>query len=329
MHQTTDFRRKAIRAAVKLREHLVGPARQASLDCLQIARWTEVRKIVTRLRHVQRCGWTAAGEVLQYDLERTLRYLTSDLDAFRSQLPPRQQDTYVATAGEIVADLLALGQEFEEVSIDLREHTIGARTGSIVLEGLDLGPFTIQLDWSLIGHSRPYEVVAEEPCSPEGQSEVTHPHVRDQILCEGEGSAAIKSALRSGLLDFFVLVRQTLETYNPGSAYVAIDRWNGASCRDCGYGMSSDEFSSCDRCERPVCSECNVSCSSCDRYVCSDCSGRCAACGEAFCTACLVEISRRTICEPCHKKDPSDDEFDREADAAADAVCLGQAAAAA
>jgi hypothetical protein len=77
----------------------------------------------------------------------------------------------------------------------------------------------------------------------------THPHVREKLLCEGDGAASIRRALAEGrLLDFFTLVRQVLETYNPGSAYVELSRWNGVTCKDCGYIMPGDGYGTCDLC---------------------------------------------------------------------------------
>jgi hypothetical protein len=67
---------------------------------------------------------------------------------------------------------------------------------------------------------------------------VTHPHVCNGQLCEGDGAAPIKAALGSGrLLDFFVLVGQILETYNDASAHVTLDNWEGRSCNDCGTNV--------------------------------------------------------------------------------------------
>ena len=55
--------------------------------------------------------------------------------------------------------------------------------------------------------------------------------------------------LASGrLLDFFVLVRQILQTYNDGSAHVPLDDWEARSARIVTRG-SRDEGSSCERCD--------------------------------------------------------------------------------
>jgi hypothetical protein len=65
------------------------------------------------------------------------------------------------------------------------------------------------------------------PCRPSScRAEVTHPHVLDDHLCEGEGRQAIHAALTAGrLVDFFHLVKGILETYNEDSPYEALSDW--------------------------------------------------------------------------------------------------------
>ena len=57
-------------------------------------------------------------------------------------------------------------------------------------------------------------MIALDPSPAASNSETTHPHVQTNQLCEGDGRSAIRHAMREGrLLDFFVLVRQILQTY--------------------------------------------------------------------------------------------------------------------
>ncbi len=66
-------------------------------------------------------------------------------------------------------------------------------TEAIVLENIELGTFEVRLHWKRIGERRCYEVVAREP-NPAGESsETTHPHVRGEQLCEGDGRASDRS----------------------------------------------------------------------------------------------------------------------------------------
>jgi hypothetical protein len=146
-----------------------------------------------------------------------------------------------------------------------------------------------------VGQSRAYRVIAVRPCPAAGNDEVTHPHVRDETLCEGDGSVPIRAALSQGrLLDFFILVNQILQTYNPDSAHVLLDRWDGISCRDCGWRMPRDEHGLCDRCEEPLCSDCSTHCQGCDRFICSGCVSECSDCGEHLCAQCLVTPANLT-----------------------------------
>lgn len=346
MSTKTKHRRQTPRAAVWIHEHLLGPARRPPIVDVPQAAWDELRRTVERLRYAQRRGWHVAAGSLCDELDYTCGCLQRHLEAFRQQLPSKSAAQQVASPSEIAADLYALEQEFEDVVLMLKEHTISVLTAPIVLEDVELGPFRIVLHWERIGQTLAYEVIAEEDHAADGNSDVTHPHVRDQTLCEGEGTAAIKAALSAGrLMDFFVLVRQVLETYNSGSAHVLLSNWNGGtSCQSCGTWLSDDDYSSCERCSDVVCSECSNGCGSCSRYVCSGCSADCAECENQFCLACLTEAesSGRQLCGSCleaqMKKDQSDDTKD-EAPAAepasppqppptppANPVCVGQTA---
>ena len=344
MTTKTKQRRWALRAAVKIHEHLVGPARQPTLNDLPQSSWDQLCRTVERLRYVQRRGWQVAAGSLCDDLHYTCGCVQRQLESFREQIPSKSAPQQVAAPSEIAADLQALEQEFEDVELLLKVHSVSVLTAPIVLEDVELGPFRIVLHWERIGQTRAYEVIAEEEHAAEGNSDVPHPHVRDQILCEGEGTAAIKVALSEGrVLDFFVLVRQILETYNSGSAHVSLSNWSGGtSCQSCGTSLSDDDYSTCDRCSDVVCSDCSNGCGSCSRYVCSGCSADCAECENQFCLACLTEAegTGRQLCERCledQQKEQSDEAINETAAAepadppqppptpAADAICVGQA----
>jgi hypothetical protein len=336
-------KRQAIRAALRIHDHLAGTSRLKGAVQLPTHEWEEVGGLAERLEFVLRRGWKAASDSLLIDLEHSLRRLRNQCDACQTNLPRSLVSARLAPPGEIVADILALDAEFDGLAINLEENLLHIETDPIVLEDTALGSFRIELRWALIGKERAYEVIAESPNTPENDEEVTHPHVRDRLLCEGEGAAPIRRALAEGrLLDFFTLVRQVLETYNPGSAYVELSRWNGVTCKDCGYIMPGDGYGTCDRCEDPVCSECSVGCSRCDRYVCSSCSTSCEACDRLLCESCLQAEDRsgQLLCPTCLEEiqEESDDDERTQEDAApdaavcpasaapaADALCLGQA----
>ena len=157
---------------------------------------------------------------------------------------------------------------------------LSVTTDRIVLEDIYLGPLQIRLDWQRLGlSSQPYRVVALDPHPAAKSDDITHPHVQDEQLCEGEGRSAIRAALAECRLhDFFLLVSQVLHTYGQGSAYVELDDWDGVPCEECGASLDEDDRYCCQRCEATLCGGCSVSCQDCGDSYCSGCIGQCAAC---------------------------------------------------
>jgi hypothetical protein len=209
-----------------------------------------------------------------------------------------------ASPAEIFADLLAIDQEFDEFAWNGKDHTIAVSTPPIAFDDVPLGRFWIELRWQSLRPLRLgcYHVVAREP-NPAGTDEsVTHPHVQDEFLCEGEAQGSIHRALSQGrLLDFFVLVRCVLDTYNSASPYVPIEDWGGIRCGDCDVPVPRDEISRCCACSTRLCGECCSLCSGCDDEYCSECISRCAACDERCCSACLSACTHcgKSICNDC------------------------------
>ena len=195
-----DFRRQALRAAARIHEHLLGPARLAPLPLLPAAIWQEMADHARRYGWCRSRGWQAAGRNLQGDLAYSLRRVIRELEEYHSQLPKGDPQRHIAAPRDIAADLEALLREFTEVAIDLQERTVKVTTDPIRLEGVELGPFAIELRWDRVGQSHPYQTTALEPYRPSHDDEVTHPHVRKDVLCEGDGMAAIKAALLEGRL---------------------------------------------------------------------------------------------------------------------------------
>jgi hypothetical protein len=304
------------------------------VGALPTGRWDELRRVFLRYEHAQQRGWLAAGEAVLSDLNYQLRRLMAELEAVSRELPPIGRQGPLAAPSAIAADLLALSDEFEQLSIDLKEKVLRVTTAAIDLEDVYLGPFQIVLHWERIGFGRAYQVKALQPNCPPGRADVTHPHVEDHVLCEGAGATAIRNALTGGrLLDFFVLVRQILETYNGGSAYVQLADWSGngdVCCEDCGYETPLDDSSICDRCDRRVCSECSCSCSDCGRFTCSECRDRCSGCCDSFCSTCLTSVGGDgpLLCATCLKKKEQPSHEDDQCPAPeVDALCLGETAA--
>ena len=219
-------------------------------------------------------------------------------------LTPTTDDSHVASSRDIHADLVALYKEFDSASFDLRRHTVSATTEPIELEGTYLGPFEIRLDWNELGNgsSHHYQVIALDANPAATNESVTHPHVQDEAVCEGEGRPLIREALKQGrLFDFFVIVANLLRTYNSGSPYVSLAEWHGVACTDCGTTVCDDERWTCEECETTVCGECYFNCPGCDHIYCSECVTRCEDCDESHCGACLKQCSRchEPFCKGC------------------------------
>jgi hypothetical protein len=299
------YRKQAVRAAVKIHEHLLGTAQHAFWPTLPQTAWEELCRFVKYLRHANRKGWQTAARSLVPDVDYAAGRLLRELELLRSIVNVRASPSAVLSATEIAGELCALTDELESVQLDLKGRSISGITLPLELEGVYLGQFRIVLSWDRIGQARQaYDVISQDPCHPNGRDDITHPHVLDNQLCEGEGAAAIKAALTAGrFYDFFVLVRQVLGTYNPDSAHVSLDDWFGRiTCTGCGTSMSEDEYSTCERCDDRYCSDCTWCCQGCSCSICSECSADCAKCDDRFCMHCLTEPdqSSQLLCSKCH-----------------------------
>jgi hypothetical protein len=291
-----------MRAAMAIQRQLARRRPISELQELPCAAFKRCERAFQLLELAHQRGWQAAAIVCRDRIRWALEDLRRQVEASHWEL------CHMPTAGhvslrEIFEDLDALEGEFDQVRVDLKRRQIGATTHPIQLDGVYLGSFEIVLDWGQLGHSSScYEVIALDPHPAAADSSVSHPHARDNQLCEGEASSAIRAALGSGrLLDFFTIVARTLETYNGESAFVSLDRWSGSPCADCG-GLA-DEVDSCEctTCERDVCSNCGSSCARCGRTNCNACSWNCTACSDASCETCLIACAccGEDYCERC------------------------------
>lgn len=271
---------------------------------------------LSRLRFCHERGFHAAECQVRECVVHELNIIAEYARFLQLQFSPQNSpvETDAPTIRDVLAELRQIHDEFGGYTYRPRDATLAVRTEDITLEGVALGPFEIRLDLSLLSKSvthRPYSVTALDPRPAAAEEDVTHPHVRDELLCEGNASAPITAALLSGrLCDFFVLVRSVLSTYNASSPYIRLDEWSGVACHDCGeidaeathcrsceYEYCGQCSSYCDTCEEPACGSCVETCPACRGRVCPSCSDNCGTCHHAFCTDCLIE---RT-CPDCLK----------------------------
>ncbi len=263
---------------------------------LPLEAWNDLATLAGQIELARRRGWSRAAEVRMDDMAYSVESLQRRLGTMANEIRTQTDSRPLAVAADIYRDMVALHDEFEEVTCDLADHELRVTTSPIELDGFYLGPFEIRLDWEKLSLSPAYRVVALEPNQSSQLEEVTHPHVCDGHLCEGEGTTAIRSALREGRIgDFFLIVLNLLRTYSTGNAYVELDNWNGTACDSCGCYAAADTCWSCDSCGSTVCEECRIGCNSCDDSFCPNCIPACTHCQDSCCSSCL------TACSECHR----------------------------
>ncbi len=257
--------------------------------------WDRARALVAQIEVAERRRWNLAADRLRAELRAVQRRLMAEISDVLNEASP--SPACRVTLRDVYEDLVALGREFEDVEHDLQEGTLAVTTSSIKLAGVQLGQFKIELTW----RDHEYRVIALDPHPAARDQDVTHPHVKNESLCAGEGKAAIGAALAQGrLFDFFLLVSRVLQTYSASNPYVALDEWHGTNCADCGYSTDEDDYS-CHSCDEAVCSECVCRCSRCEAAACGKCSRECHLCGQEFCQNCVERHagSRQVTCHEC------------------------------
>ena len=263
----------------------------------------ESRKMGASLVH----GWfSAAGRCCS----RTSKLL-NDVSYSISQIQQVAKDPQkkTPTLSLLVEELNQVQEEFGDLDFDKAENTVSVVTESIALEDVYLGPFRIQLELDKLSElyaDRPYHVVALNPNPVATDEEVTHQHISGEKLCEGDGCVAIRTALEQGRLsDFFTMVRNILNTYNPDSPYIALYDWDGDPCYDCGYVTSRDNTYYCSYCDHSYCEQCSTCCRCCDETCCLGCSEQCPHCEDHACMNCMNECAEcdSRCCSSCLDED--------------------------
>jgi len=246
--------------------------------------------------------WYGSAEKIRVRVGRNLIDFANHLDHFRNLI--NTEDTKLPNPRDIVAELIQIEDEFGDMKIDLKTATISVVTESITMDEISLGPFEIRLYLNQIKKlptDSPYRIIALEPNPAGSDCEVTHPHVSHEKLCEGDGFVPIRKAIQQGrLCDFFQIILQTLQTYNPESPYVSLGEWQGVSCYDCGYTVSGDDVYYCEDCQNDYCSSCSTYCQICDCTICLGCSYECPCCQKPVCRDCVATCSE---CDSVYCKD--------------------------
>ncbi|QDU92335.1 hypothetical protein [Lignipirellula cremea] len=293
-------RRLLFRAAASIYEQLL-ELEPPPDSTLPDRRWEECVRLSRLMQKAEDRGWRNARQKLREPLAVKLRCLNARINETLSDLAPKPK-SLPPCQRRIYEDLAALEQEFSSVELNLQQRQLKVATNPIELQGIYLGPFSIELDWTDLGDRARYDVVALDPHPAGVSDETTHPHVQNQELCEGAGHRPIQLALQQGrLFDFFLIVRQVLETYNSGSAYIPLARWQGVECRDCSEIVLEDEGVLCECCDTQLCNDCSRSCRVCGKELCNGCASKCQGCEEPACYDCLSTPAVRGphLCQEC------------------------------
>ena len=294
---TTSQHRLAIRVTNRVAESMRNSAPPRAI--WPTDNWDECSRLIRQISLATSRGWILAAV-------RLWSRLPTALQALQLRLAQCVSSYELASATpsfrSIYEEILALEAEFGGFTVDFQAETLSVQTEPIELEDILLGEFEIRLNWLRIAEPSPFRIVAVNANPAASNSDVTHPHVQVETLCEGEGRAAIQAALASGrLCDFFTIVAQILRTYNAGSAYITLAEWGGETCEDCGELVQSGDLSSCNRCDRLLCGECDVRCADCGNGYCDGCLDRCRDCEQPLCANCQYECEscQEAFCESC------------------------------
>ncbi|TWU33210.1 hypothetical protein [Novipirellula artificiosorum] len=297
--------RERYRAATAIHAMIASPQNRPDRVSIDPQLLTRITSLEQRKQTAERLHWQSASLQLDQQLIQSVRALVNQATLKIDRLESEPNLPQVCSVREILDDLTGLEADFGVVNIDRKNATVSVVTDEIVLDGVSLGPFEIQLQWRYLGNSNCYSVIARDPNPASICESNTHPHVQDDRLCEGEGHSAIKRALSEGRVhDFFVIVRQILHNYNPASAYVTLDDWEGVECRDCGSTINKDGASECSDCHCDLCNECSTSCDDCGEPLCDDCRRPCKSCDNDYCRCCLTRCSGcgESVCQGCLNK---------------------------
>ena len=278
-------------------QHLRGKLEEFSHKCTEAVKKSHIFYAAVNK------GWFGAAEKIKTMVNRNLSDFSYNLQQFKNLAD--SEETKLPKLADIFADLMQIEDEFGELNFDFEAKTVSVTTDPVTLDDIPLGSFEIRLsidETSKLYSDSPYRVIAIEPNPAGSDSNVTHPHVSSEKLCEGDGHVAIRKAIEQGrLCDFFTIVANILQTYNPDSPYVSLDDWEGISCYDCGYTVAGDECYYCEYCDREYCSQCSTYCQICDTTLCLGCSFECQDCEQPVCRGCTATCieCEESVCKDC------------------------------
>ncbi len=318
-------RRNLLRLAADIHSGLTQQAPSIVVPCWPTDAWQGCQDLLRKIERAERHEWLLAANQLRQELAYALALLRGRLTEISECMQSACDDRRPVSPHDLYEDILALEDEFEEVTWNRSAKTLSVVTDPIELEQIDLGRFEICLDWGKLPGTGAYRVIAREPHAAASDETVTHPHVQSEQLCEGDARVPLRRALMEGrLTDFFLIVANLLNTYNASSPYVAMSDWYGVACSDCDTHIDEDERSSCEQCGSSMCEQCYRTCGDCDGILCTGCISMCTGCQSDYCFSCLRscrECSARICpdcrdnqerCKTCHDASENENQSDRE-----------------
>lgn len=334
-----NYNKRLLKLALRIRSEVAGVEAKDLSTYLPEHLWQRSQVLAARIEKAKSSRLGLAASKLARDLKYSIDCLHQHLRRMSEQVHETSRARQFASPSELYSDLVALQTEFDEVEWDLAARTVSVNTEPIVLDGIDLGPFEIRLHWDRLNCHQPYDAIALQPNRSCLNDSVTHPHVQDDAVCEGEGSSSIARSLEEGrLFDFFLLVRGVLTTYNASSAYVPLRRWSGTPCPDCDDVVDEDSLTYCSGCDRTICDGCSTCCRACSETVCCNCVQSCSDCGHSLCQSCQTQCESCDVtlcpscqienrCKTCHEEIESEqtDNSGGTADATVQPVGVGEA----
>ena len=282
-------------------QHIQGKLSDFCSKCAEITKSSNIYHVAVD-KH-----WFISAEKIETKFSRNINELTHHLYQFKDIVDHNEGKPQNLSG--IYADISQIEQEFGELKYNLKEKTISVITDPIELEGIPLGSFEIRLFINLISRlysDLPYSIIALEPNAAATDENITHPHVSNETLCEGDGYNAIRRAIEQGrFYDFFTLVINILNTYNPSSPYVSLGDWSGVYCYECNDVVSGDDRYSCEDCQNDFCCDCSTYCKVCETTICLTCSIECTSCKDPVCKFCAIMCSdcEKIFCPDCLNDD--------------------------
>ena len=272
-------------------------------------------------------------EQLQNWAEHMCKQISKAYEDYRNSL---EGFPLFPTVEGFMKDLIAIERDF--VKWTFKDGILHVRTEPLTLKhpsesfAVRFNEFDINLRLDQIAQDvdSPYTISAPDPIPlPRSREDFIHPHVSGSVLCEGDAREALKQTLGRGLLyDFFIVINQTLATYNPDSPHLKLAYWtegdhedgmeeeeqdpDAPTCGSCGYRGHQDDFRTCEDCGETYCGEHVRWCEDGSRDICENCLDRRlqadrACCNEIGGNDCLIRTNEE--CSDCGDS-YSDGEYD-------------------